>query len=86
MDYKLSIQHFNNNPNPQRDTNTNKNLFIVVPYSKGLSESLKNICGKVGGKAYFKGNNTIKDLLVAPQDRDSNVNKGGVIYRYKYDT
>ena len=46
MDYKLSLQCCNNNPNPHQDTNKNKDIFIVVPYSKGLSKSFKNICGK----------------------------------------
>ena len=85
MDYKLSLQHCNNNHNPHRDTNKNKGICIVVPYSKGLSESFKNICGKVGVQVYFKGSNTVKDLLVAPKDRDSIFNKGGVIYRYRCD-
>ena len=31
------------------------------------------------------GTNTVKDLLVAPKDRDNTVNKGGVIYWYKCD-
>ena len=85
MDYKLSLQHCNNNPNPYRDTNTNKDTIIVVPYSKGLSKSFKNICEKVGVQVHFKGNNTDKDLLVAPKDRNSIVIKGSVIHRYKCD-
>ena len=28
MEYKLSIQHHNNNPNPHWDTNTNKDLEV----------------------------------------------------------
>ena len=43
------------------------------------------MCGKAGVQAYFKGNNTIKDLLVAPKNNDDITNKGGVIYRYKCD-
>ena len=54
----------------------------MVPYSKGLSKIFKNICGKGGVKVHFKDNNIVKDLLQAPKDRDSIVNKGGVIYRY----
>ena len=45
----------------------------------------KNIGVKAGVQVHFKGNNTIKDLLVAPKDRDSITNKGGVISRYKCD-
>ena len=55
----------------------------MVSYSKELSESFKNTCGKGGIQVHFKGNYTVKDLLVAPEDRDHIVNKGGVIYRYK---
>ena len=36
-------------------------------------------------QVHLKGNNTVKDLLVAPKDRDSIVNKGSIIYRYKCD-
>ena len=62
---------------PCWDTNKSKDIFIVVPYSKGLSKSFKNICGKVRVQVNIKGNNTVKDILVAPKDRDSIVNKGG---------
>ena len=30
---------------------------MVVPYFKGVSESLKKICGKHGVQVYFKGGN-----------------------------
>ena len=50
---------------------------------KGLSESWKNICRKQGIEMYFKGGNTIKDLLVQPKDRDNILQKSGVIYRCK---
>ena len=65
--------------------NKTKNIFIVVPYPRGLSESFKNVCGKVGVQVHFKGSNTIKDLLVAPKDKETITNKGGVIYRYNCD-
>ena len=32
---------------------------------------------------FFKGGNTIKDLLVHPKDRDPILQKSGVIYRFK---
>ena len=51
--------------------------MIVVPYSKGLSESLENVYGKAGVQVHFKGSNTIKDLLIAPKGRDSITDKGG---------
>ena len=71
-------------------TNKNKNNtgsknkpYIMVPYVQGMSESCKNICRKHGIEMYFKGGNTIKDLLVHPNDRDTILQKSGVIYRFK---
>ena len=58
---------------------------MVVPYPKGFSESFKNICNKAGVKVHFKGGNTIKDLLMAPKDKNSITNEEGVIYRCKCD-
>ena len=43
------------------------------------------LCVKARVQVHFKGNNTIKNLLVIPKDTDSIINKGGVIYRYKCD-
>ena len=34
-------------------------------------------------QVYFKGGNTIKNLLMAPKDKDPIMKKSGVIYRYK---
>ena len=34
---------------------------------------------------HFKGGGTIKNLLVAPKDKDPMLKKNGVIYRYKCD-
>ena len=34
---------------------------------------------------YFKGGNTIKNLLMAPKGKDPLMKKSGVIYRYKCD-
>ena len=44
---------------------------MAIPYYKGISESLKNTCRKHGVQAYFKGGNTIKNLLIAPKDQDT---------------
>ena len=57
--------------------------YMVVPYYKGVSESLKKICGKHGVQVYFKGGHTIKSLLMNPKDQDPILKKSGVIYRYK---
>ena len=72
----------NNNQTGQKTTN-NKNIHMVVPYQQGLSERIKKTCQKYGVQVHFKGSQTIKDLLMAPKDKDPITNKSGVIYRYK---
>ena len=57
--------------------------FIVVPYYKGLSESVKKRCSNYGVQVYFRGGATIKNLLMAPKDIDPMMKKSGVIYSYK---
>ena len=50
---------------------------------KKMSESVKKKCSNYGVQVYFKGGTTIKNLLVAPKDKDPMMKKSGVIYRYK---
>ena len=66
-------------------TSNNQRPYMVVPYAKGLSESLKNVCRKHGVQVHFKGGNTIKSFLVDPIDKDPITKKSDVIYRYKCD-
>ena len=61
----------------------NPNINIVVPYHQGLSESIKRTCKKYGIQVHCKGGHTIKNLLIAPKDKDHILNKSGIIYRYK---
>ena len=65
-----------NNPNQQK-------LYMVIPYYRGLSKSLKKICSRHGVQVYFKGGNTIKNLLMAPKYKDPIMKKSGVIYGYR---
>ena len=44
---------------------------MVIPYYKGISESMKKACSEYGMEVYFKGGNTIKNLLMAPKDQDT---------------
>ena len=71
-----------NNQNGQKRT-INRNVYMVVPYQQGLSERFKNTCQKYGVQVHFTGGQTIKDLLMAPKDKDPITNKSGVIYRFK---
>ena len=56
---------------------------IVIPYTQGLCESIKKICGRYGIQTQFKGGSTTKNLLVSPKDKDPMMKKCGVIYSYK---
>ena len=56
---------------------------IVIPYTQGLRESIKKICGRYGIQTHFKGGSTIKNLLVSPKDKDPMVNQSGAIYWYQ---
>ena len=57
--------------------------FVVIPYTHGIADSFKKICGKYGIQTYFKGNTTIKQLLMKPNDQDPKDKKSGVIYSYQ---
>ena len=46
-----------------------KRCHIVIPDTKGLCESYKTICNKYGVQAYFKGGNTLKELLKSPRTK-----------------
>ena len=56
---------------------------IVIPYTQGLCESIKKICGRYGIQTYFKGSNTIRNLLVSPKDKDPMVNQSWAIYCFQ---
>ena len=78
----------NNDTTAQTYTGTTTemiNTFVVIPYSKGLSKSFRNICGKAGVQIHFEGANTVKELLVIPKNKDNIIQKGEVIYRYRCD-
>ena len=53
---------------------------IVIPYTQGLCESIKRICGRYGIQTHFKGGCTIKNLLVSPKDKDPMVSQSDAIY------
>ena len=53
------------------------------PSYKRHSRSFKNICSKYGIQEYFKGNTTIKQILMKPKDQDPKDKKSGVIYSFQ---
>ena len=66
-------QHISTTNN--RPTNKAKIGQIVIPYTKGTAESFKHICSKYGIQVHFKGNTTIKQILMKPKDRDLRIAK-----------
>ena len=77
----------NNRPGINQDSNAraNKNTVgqVVIPYTKGIGKSIKQICGKYGIQVHSRGNTTIKQVLMKPKDQDPKDNKSGVIYSYQ---
>ena len=55
----------------------------MVPYSQGLCESYKNICGIYGVQVHIKGGNTLKNLLMFPKDRQAITKESVIIYWLK---
>ena len=75
----------NRGTKPTRPEQSNINKpHRVVPYHQSLSESFKRTCSRYGVQVHLKGGLTIKNLLMAPKDKDTIMKKSGVIYRYKY--
>ena len=67
----------NEGTNNNNSNNINK-PYIVVPYLKGQKHLQETLNGSV-----FWGGSTIKDLLVHPKDKDTILQKSGVIYGYR---
>ena len=72
-----------NNNQDNNNRRQNKSIYMVVPYIKGIGEKFKKSCYKQGIQVHFKGTNTVKQLLMAPKDKDPKLTKSGVIYRYQ---
>ena len=53
---------------------------VVIPYTQGLGESIKNICTKYGIQSHFKGIRTTMGMLVKPKDKDPMDKKSRTIY------
>ena len=56
---------------------------IVIPYTQRLGENIKNICKRYGIQTEFKGNRTIKNILLKPKDKDPLDRRSGAIYWYQ---
>ena len=82
---KVFKQHLLRKEKKHQPTTTNKPLrrsHIIIPYVPGMCESIKNIGKKYGVAVYFKGNRTLKNILVSPKDKDEMAIKSSIIYSY----
>ena len=57
--------------------------MIEVVLTNVISESFKKIWGKYGIQNYFKGNTTIKQLLMKPKDKELKDQNSREIYSYQ---
>ena len=78
----------NNDPDTSTGTSTSSRSnsmmgYIVKPYTKGLAESFKHTCGKYGIQTYFRGNTTIKQVLMKPKDQDPKGKKSRVVNSFQ---
>ena len=56
---------------------------IAIPHTQGLCESIKKFCSKYGIQTNFKGNSTIKNILVSPKYKESMENKSEAMYWFQ---
>ena len=70
-------------PPPTTPSNKSPVGHVAIPYTKGIVESIKHICGKYGIQVHFKGNTTIKQVLMKPKDQDSKEMESRVIYSFQ---
>ena len=82
-DNQTEGQQSNNNNRDNINNKQHKNISMVAPYIQGLGEKFERTCNNQGFQAHFKGTQTIKQLLMAPKDKDIKLQKSWVIYKYK---
>ena len=64
----------------QQRTTTPGGRPMVIPYVQGLGESIMCTVSKYGIQTHFKGNRTLKQMLVKPKDKDPKEKTSGIIY------
>ena len=79
---KIFRKHQHKEKNKAPKTKYPAKCHIVIPYTQGIGESLKNICKKHGLDVHFKGGQTLKNILVSSKDKDKITSKNSVIYSY----
>ena len=84
----LIDQHSRNNSpagrliDPEIGTEVKKSVFISAPYFPGLSESFKQLFKYTHVQFCFKGENTMKLMLMHPKDKADPFLKKEVIYQW----
>ena len=58
--------------------------FILAPYFPGLSESFKQLFKNTQVQVCFKGQNTIKSMLLHPKDKMDPSLKKDIVYQWSY--
>ena len=64
-----------NQDNNHTNNTTKRNITLVVPDIKGISEKFKKLCKSKGIQVHFKGSNTLRTQLVNPKDKDPKCKK-----------
>ena len=67
---------------PETGNEVKKNIFISAPYFPGLSESFKQLFRYAHIQVCFKGQNTIKSMLMHPKDRIDPSLKKDIVYQW----
>ena len=67
---------------PKTGNEVKKSIFISAPYFPGLSESFKQLFKYTPVQVCFKGQNTIKSLLMHPKDKIDPSLKKDVVYQW----
>ena len=67
---------------PETGNEVNKSIFISVPYFLGLRESFKQLFKYMPVQVCFKGQNTIKLMLMHPKDKVDPFLKKDVVYQW----
>ena len=85
---KCMIDHYGRNSSERRLTNLEtgneikKSVFISAPYFPGLSESFKQLFKYTPVQVCFKGQNTIKSMLMHLKDKVDPSLKKDIVYQW----
>ena len=56
-------------------------VFIVIPYTKGLSENIRRVCRDYGITVVFKSGPTMRDRLTKVKDKLCTDKQSSVVYK-----